>query len=113
MNREFVYTQMFNRNWEDIGLGEEELRELESLLCDDPKRGAVIPGTGRARKVRFGYGTKGKSGSARVIYVDLEITEKICFLAAYAKSDKENLTEAEKKILKGAIEILVETFERR
>ena len=64
---------------------------------DNPKTGAVIPHTNGARKVRFEAKGHGKSGGARVIYVDIVVKEKIYFLDVYAKGDKSDLTEAEKK----------------
>ena len=49
---------------------------------------------------------QGKSGSARIIYVDFEIGEKICGLAAYPKSEKANLTEKEKQAIKKLIDTI-------
>jgi hypothetical protein len=49
---------------------------MEELLAD-PKVGAVMRGTGGIRKMRFAFEQQGKSGSARVIYVDFEVYEKI------------------------------------
>lgn len=89
------------------------LQGLKKVLLENPKLGDVIPGTGSARKVRFAYEGSRKSGSVRVIYVDFEIGEKICALAAYAKSEKANLTENEKKLIKNTIEILGDYYDRR
>ena len=113
MTREFVYTRVFLTNWKNIGMDTDDLARLEEVLLENPKLGDVIPGTGSARKVRFAYEGKGKSGSVRVIYVDFEIGEKICALAAYAKSEKANLTENEKKLIKNTIEILGDYYDRR
>ena len=113
MTREFVYTRAFLNNWKNIGMDTDDLARLEEVLLENPKLGDVIPGTGSARKVRFAYEGQGKSGSVRVIYVDFEIGEKICALAAYAKSEKANLTESEKKLIKNTIEILGEYYDRR
>ncbi len=107
MKREFVYTRAFLASWKNIEMDiDNDLRRLEEALLRDPKIGDVIPGTGRARKVRFAYEGEGKSGSVRVIYVDFEIGQKICALAAYAKSEKDNLTAKEKSNIKSAIELL-------
>ena len=86
---------------------------MEDMLIHDPKLGSVIPGTYRARKMRFAVGEKGKSGSARVIYVDYELGEKICMLAAYTKSEKANLTEAEKKAIRAAIVKLEQIYNHK
>lgn len=113
MTREFVYTRTFFANWREAGFADSDLVRLEEMLIQNPKLGEVIPGTGSARKMRFAYEGRGKRGSARVVYVDYEIGEKICFLAAYAKSSKGNLTEDEKRILKLTIEALGRVYDER
>ncbi|MBR4473874.1 MAG: type II toxin-antitoxin system RelE/ParE family toxin [Oscillospiraceae bacterium] len=107
MTREFVWTTAFLAGWNRCGFDtQDDLVRLEDALLEDPKAGKVIQGTGGARKYRFAFEDQGKSGSARIIYVDFEIGEKICGLAAYAKSDKGNLTEAEKKTIKKLIDTI-------
>ena len=113
MTRVFVYTRTFFSNWKEAGLNDADLIRLEEMLIQNPKLGEVIPGTGSARKMRFAFQGRGKRGSARVIYVDYEVGEKICFLAAYAKSSKENLTEDEKRILKMTIEALGKIYDNK
>ena len=107
MTREFVWTTAFLAGWNRCGFNtQEDLVRPENALLEDPKAGAVIKGTGGARKFRFAFEYQGKSGSVRIIYVDFEIGEKICGLAAYAKADKGNLTEGEKKAIKKMIETI-------
>ena len=88
MTREFVWTTAFQAGWKRCGFDDDDLTRLEEDLLKDPKAGDVITGTGSARKYRFEYEGRGKSGSTRVIYVDFEIGEKICGLAVYAKAKK-------------------------
>lgn len=106
MQREFTCIPSFLSKWKQIGLTENDLRELELMLLQNPEIGAVIRGGGGARKVRFAYGHKGKSGGARVIYVDFEVYERIYLLDVYAKSDKVNISKAETNTLKEVIEML-------
>lgn len=106
MTREFVWTTAFLSGWSKCGFAFEDLAALENALLEDPKAGKVIRGTGGARKFRFAYEGRGKSGSARVIYVDFEVGEKICGLAAYTKADKSTLTEGEKAAVKKMIEVI-------
>ncbi len=82
------------------------IRKLESVLLENPKEGDVIQGTGGLRKIRIPMGNNGKRGGGRVIYVDLEIKEIIYFINVYAKNEKDNLTEAEKKAFKTIVNIL-------
>jgi len=68
-------------------------------LLNNLNAGAVIPHTGGARKVRIVAKGHGKRGGARVIYVDVVVKEKIYFVDVYAKGEKDNLTQTEKKTI--------------
>ncbi len=46
-----------------------ERAAIVDRLAADPTCGVVIPGSGGIRKVRFGFGARGKSGGARIIYL--------------------------------------------
>lgn len=48
------------------------------MLLKDPESGPVMEGTGGIRKVRFPLENKGKSGSVRVCYTDLQNMK--CFI---------------------------------
>lgn len=87
-------------------MNEEDLRRLQEEILSDPKVGSVMKGTGGVRKMRFAFEHSGKSGGVRVIYVDFEIHEKVFLLTAYAKNEKDNLTEAERNELRLLIEVL-------
>ncbi len=106
MTREFIWTTAFLSGWHRCGFDDSDLRRLEDALLADPKAGDVIQGTGGARRLRFEFEGRGKSGSSRVIYIDFEVGEKICGLAAYAKADKSNLTQGEKNAIKKMISLL-------
>ena len=45
MTREFVMLPEFDRQWKKIGLGDNELRQLQEALLENPKAGKVIQGT--------------------------------------------------------------------
>jgi hypothetical protein len=47
----------------------DERAAVVDRLAADPRYGVVIPGAGGIRKVRFGFGARGKSGGARIIYL--------------------------------------------
>jgi hypothetical protein len=47
----------------------DERKAIVDRLAADPTCGVVIPGSGGIRKVRFGFGARGKSGGARIIYL--------------------------------------------
>ncbi len=106
MKRTFVEMPMFRSRWKDMGLNDKDLLRLEQELLEDPKVGAVMQGTGGLRKMRFAFEDRGKSGSSRVVYIDFEVHEKIFLITAYPKSEKDNLTKAERNELHQLVDIL-------
>jgi hypothetical protein len=68
--------------------------ELEIALA--PTAWPVMSGTGGARKARAARGGRGKSGGARIIYYVVNRKGVLYLLDVYAKSAKEDLTDAEK-----------------
>jgi hypothetical protein len=94
--REFVMMPEFDRQWQRIGLGDDELRQLQETLLDNPKAGPVIRGTGGLRKLRLAFEGRGKSGSGRVAYVDFTVQETIYLITAYPKNEKDNLSQNER-----------------
>ena len=106
MTREFVTLPSFDVKWKGLGLDEDDKCRLEQELLENPKVGPVMKGTGGVRKMRFAFRDRGKSGSTRVIYVDFEVYEKIFFVDVYQKSDKDNLTKAERNDMKDVVELI-------
>ncbi|MDE6003835.1 MAG: type II toxin-antitoxin system RelE/ParE family toxin [Oscillospiraceae bacterium] len=106
MTREFIMLPMFEKQWSKIGLTEDDLKRLQNELIKNPKVGDVVQGTGGLRKIRFAFEHHGKSGSTRVVYVDFAYYEKIYFITAYAKNDKENLSKSERNNIKTLIQTL-------
>ena len=108
MKREFVRTSVFDRSWTAAGLADEDLRELENILLANPQAGDVIPHLSGGRKLRFALEGRGKSGGARVIYVDVVIQERIYLLLAYPKNVQTNLTPEQVRTLNRLIAELKE-----
>ena len=106
MTREFVYTEPFRRSWKAMGLGEEKKKKLEEMLLENPKAGDVIEGTGGARKIRIQMENRGKSGGARVIYVDVFRKEKLYLLLAYPKNVQDDLTPEQKKMIRNLVDAI-------
>lgn len=77
-----------------------DMLRVEEDIAKDPIRWPVIPGTSGIRKARFGIGNKGKSGGGRLCYLYLMQDEEIYLLKAYLKNVQEDLTSADKGILK-------------
>ena len=106
MTREFVYTEPFRKCWKAMGLSEDDLKNLEEILLENPQLGDVIEGTGGARKMRIQIENRGKSGGGRVIYVDVFEKEKLYFLLAYPKNVQDNLTPDQKKQVRKLVEAI-------
>lgn len=108
MKRTFIEVPMFTKKWKALGLTDEDLRNLENVLLEDPKAGDTIQGTGGLRKIRIPLEQHGKRGGGRVIYVDIELKETIYFINVYTKNEKDDLTEDEKKAFKAVVKFLKE-----
>lgn len=106
MTRTFIETKEFSRNWEKLGLTDDDMRRLELEILKNPEAGSIIKGTGGLRKLRFAYENQGKSGSTRVCYVDFLLKETVYLITVYPKSKKDNLTKAECNNIKKMIVML-------
>lgn len=110
MTRTFIETPMFTAKWQDLGLTDDDLRELQKILLKNSKSGDTISHTGGLRKIRIPMENKGKGkrSGARVIYIDVDIKESIYLINVYAKNEKADLTPDEKRALKAVVKILKE-----
>lgn len=91
-----MMTAKFDSKWKNMGFTDDDLRRLEAEIMRNPAVGKVMQGTGGLRKMRFAFEGKGKSGSARVTYVDLVVYKTVYFINVYPKNEKDDLTEEEK-----------------
>ena len=106
MTRTFIQTKEFSRRWDELGLGDEELRKLELDIMTNPDIYPVMKGTGGLRKARVALNSSGKSGGARVCYVDFVFAETVYLITVYKKNEKPNLSNAERNTIKKAIDAL-------
>jgi hypothetical protein len=65
-----------------------------------PRAGAIIQDTGGLRKVRWASGGSGKRGGVRVIYFHAVSHDQVRMLLIYRKGMKDDLSAAEKKVLR-------------
>jgi hypothetical protein len=75
----------------------------EAAILARPDAWPIIQGTGGARKARIGLPGRGKSGGARVIYYFSATPSLVAFLEIYAKNTKEDLSSADKRDIRAAI----------
>jgi hypothetical protein len=94
----FVETSVFTRKANGL-FPEEEYRLLQVALLRKPDIGAVIPGSGGIRKLRWGASERGKRGGARVIYYWHVSGDRFYMLLAYPKKERDDLTADQVKTL--------------
>jgi hypothetical protein len=88
-------------------LTDDEYRELQNRLAAAPEHGAVIPGTGGFRKLRWidPRRGKGRRGGLRVIHYYFPGEQQIWLITRYDKDEASDLTPKERQALKSASEI--------
>lgn len=86
----FVETRLFTRLVQDY-LTDEEYRELQAVLMNNPDIGNIIPGSGGVRKIRWRAPGRGKRGGYRVIYYAKITQGVIWMLTIYPKNVAENI----------------------
>lgn len=108
----------FAATWKRLGLTDADLRALEEMIVKSPAGSPVMAGTGGLRKIRFAAKSSavGKSGGVRVCYAYFSRYALVYLCAVYPKSEKANLSAAEKtaykRIIEGFDRYLREWFER-
>jgi mRNA-degrading endonuclease RelE of RelBE toxin-antitoxin system len=98
-----IETSIFTKKLKRL-LSDEEYRRLQNELIINPTKGNVIKGSGGLRKIRWKLQGKGKSGGVRIIYYWVFSEEIILMLLVYPKSEQEDLTSEQLKILKKLVE---------
>jgi len=94
-----AYTSVYEKRVGKI-LRADERDAMELHVANNPESHPVVAGTGGVRKARWGRQGKGKRGGVRVIYFYRFTPDVVYFLDIYAKSAKENLTPADKVLLR-------------
>jgi hypothetical protein len=87
---EFIEFSHFAKNLPLLG-DDDEYLDLQLHLMERPESGAVIPGSGGLRKLRWAGSGRGKRGGLRLIYYYVTAEGQILLLHLYAKNDMENL----------------------
>ena len=93
-----VFTRLVCQLMED-----EHYRKLQSVLIDNPKTGAVIPGSGGLRKIRWSLAGQGKRGGVRIIYYWTEKLSGIYMLYVYSKNVRSDLSREQLRQLKQVV----------
>jgi hypothetical protein len=95
---EIVRTDRYVKDLKRLKAAKSDVDALEAMIARNPLAGNVIPGLRGIRKIRFAFGGRGKRGGGRAIYF-LQVSEElVIMLNAYAKNEREDLTEDQKKL---------------
>ncbi|MEO8380102.1 MAG: hypothetical protein ABI779_10605 [Acidobacteriota bacterium] len=100
----FVETAVFTRQIVEL-MGDAEYASLQAALVLQPEMGDLIPGTGGLRKVRWTERSRGrgKRGGVRIIYYWFQTDEVIYLLLGYSKTERDDLTPEQKRVLRKLI----------
>jgi mRNA-degrading endonuclease RelE of RelBE toxin-antitoxin system len=93
-----IETPEFTRRLRAL-LTDEEYRQLQVALCLRPEQGALVPGGGGLRKIRWAKRGKGKRGGLRILYYWNPTEEIVYMLFIFPKAEREDLTPAQVKAL--------------
>jgi len=91
-------------------LNDSEKQGIISYLATHPQSGVIMQGTGGIRKLRWASGSKGKSGGVRVIYYYHNEAVPLFLLTVFGKSEKANLSKAERNEFAKFTSILVKNY---
>ena len=100
---EFIETPFFTKALEHY-LDDDEYARLQEHLNKHPEAGALVPGSGGVRKLRWAVAGRGKRGGLRVIYYLRSVRGEIWMLTLYGKNVRENIPAHLLKQMKEAIE---------
>jgi len=86
----FVESKLFTRLVGDY-LSDDEYSQLQAAIGEEPERGAIVPGSGGVRKLRWAQPGRGKRSGIRVIYYAKTHEGVIWMLTIYAKNEEQNI----------------------
>jgi hypothetical protein len=92
---------------------ETERADLVAYLASNPEAGKLIPGTGGARKIRWAIQGKGRRGGARTIYYYHNESIPLFILDIYAKNQKADLSESDKRGLQRVLAQIPSQYTKR
>ena len=87
---EFIETPFFTKALERY-LDDEDYSKLQHHLNEHPEAGAIVPGSGGVRKLRWAVVGRGKRGGLRIIYYLRTARGEIWMLTVYGKNVRENV----------------------
>jgi hypothetical protein len=111
----FLHLDIFDEEWSDLALGDDDLQERPSAILVSPDRYPIIPGTGGLRKLRFAPSreARGQSGADRVGSVRFREFGFILLVTVWGKNDKSNLSARDRNGVAGIVREIRRALEAR
>lgn len=106
--RTVVETFQFISDAKANGLDDAWRQAVVDIVSDDPEHGDLLTETGGYRKFRVARPGGGKSGGFRVLSLYPGEGYPVYLILVFGKNEKANVTKAEKKALKKAVDELIE-----
>lgn len=100
----FIETPVFTKRVLQL-LDDESYASLQLYLAKRPDAGDLIRGSHGLRKIRWPGSGRGRRGGLRVIYYWWVAADRISMLLVYPKSEQDDLTADQVKLLRKALEI--------
>ena len=101
----FIETSIFSKEINHL-ITEDNYRKLQTALMLRPDAGSLIQGSGGLRKIRWNLPGTGKRGALRIIYY-WSPPDTIFMLFPYRKTEQEDLTSDQLKLLRGMVKELL------
>ena len=95
-----IQTPTFLADAKASNLSDEERDDIVSFISKNPQAGDMMEGTGGCYKLRFAGRGKGKSGGYRTVHYFAGDDVPILLLALINKGESENLSKAERNVLR-------------
>jgi hypothetical protein len=111
----FLHLDIFDDEWSDLGLGDDDLQELQSAILALSESYPIIRGTEGLRKTRFAPSreARGKSGAYRVGYVRFPEFGFILLVTFWGKNDKADLSPRDRNAIAAMVRDIRRTLGAR
>jgi hypothetical protein len=111
----FLHLDLFDEEWSDLGLDDEDLQELQGAILASPERYPIVRGTGGLRKIRFAPSreARGKSGAYRAGYVRFREFGFILLVTVWGKNDKSDLSASDRNAIATMVRDIRRTLEAK
>jgi len=105
-----IETPTFLSDARAAGVSDDEREHIVNSIAAAPLAGDLIPGTGGARKRRFGGGGKGKRGAYRVITYYAAEDVPVFLLALVSKGQRADLSQADRNALRAELSAVAANY---